>query len=163
MYRFKRKRMIELKLSTRIASLMMAIITVFTMASVSASAASWRMGNFNSKNGYSSGYTTVYLTNKKKAGKIKIHTYNCVKGNHSGKCVGSGETKAKLRVTYRTTGNKWICQFNTTSKTTLKLGKDHSAYKIDIAVRQDLGTSANWTNLGKCSHWAIETVSNTNF
>ncbi len=138
----------------------MAAITVFMMSAVGASAA-WRMGNFDRS--HNSGYTTVYLTNKKKSGKIKIHTYNCVKGYHTGSCLGSGETKAKLRVTYRTTGNKWICQFNTTSKSTLKLGNDHSAYKINIAVRQDLGSAANFTNLGKCSHWAIETKSNTHF
>lgn len=152
-----------MKLSTRVVSLVMAIITIFTMASVSASAGSWRLGNFNSGAGYSSGYTTVYLSNAKKNGKIKIHTYNCIYGNHTGNCLGSGETKAKLKVTYRTTGNKWICQFNTTSKTTLKLGKDHSAYKINIAVRQDLGSAANFTNLGKCTHWGIETISNTHF
>lgn len=150
-----------MKKSSRIMSLLMVIATVFCMATANVSAASWRMGNFNSR--HDSGYTTVYLTNKKKAGKVKIHTYNCVKGSHTGSCLGSGETKAKLRVTFKTTSNKWICQFNTTSKSTLKLGKDHSAYKINIAVRQDLGSAANFTNLGKCSHWAIETKSNTNF
>ena len=148
-----------MKTIKRIVAMLLVVTTLFAICAVSASAATWRTGNFNRS--HNSGYTTVYLSNAKKNGYIKIHTYNCVKGNHTGKCAGAGETNAKLKVTFLTTSGKWITQFNTTSKTKLKLGKDHKAYKINIAVRQDLGSAANFTNLGKCSHWAIEAVSNT--
>lgn len=148
-----------MKTIKRITALVLVVATLLAVTAFATSAASWRTGNFG---GYNSGYTTVYLSNRNKDGYVRIHTYNCVKNNHTGKCAGSGETVAKLRVTFKTTANKWICQFNTTSKSKLKLGKDHSAYKINIAVRQDLGAN-NIINLGKCSHWAIETVSNTRF
>lgn len=146
-------------LKNRLLAIALAVLTILCMTTANASAA-WKTCNFN--NSHNSGYTTVKLVNTKKDGKVKIHTYNCVKGNHSGKCFGSGETKAKLKATFRTTGGAWICQFNTTSKSTLKLGKDHSAYKIQLTVRQDLGAN-NFTNLGKCAHWAIETSTNTKF
>ena len=139
----------------------MVIATIFCMATTNVSAASWRMGNFDRN--YNSGYTTVYLTNTKKTGKVKIHTYSCTRNHTSGSCQNSKETKAKVKVTYRTKYNVWISEFNTTSKSTLKLDKNNSVYKINIQVRQNLGSAANFTNLGKCKHWAIETVSNTNF
>ena len=121
-----------------------------------ASAATWRTGNFGN------GYTTVRLSNTKKAGYIRVRTYNCVRiGNHTGKCTGAGQTNAKLRITLRKTNGNWICQFNTTSKTKLKLGNDHSAYRVYIACRQDLGSAQNFINLGNCSHWAIECAGNT--
>lgn len=145
-----------MKTARRLIALLLVVLTIGAIA-VTASAAEWRTGNFGN------GYTTVYLNNMSKNGYIRIHTYNCVLGNHSGKCFGSGETSAKLRITFRDYKGNWICQFNTTSKTKLKLGNDHWAYRVYIACRQDLGSAANFTNLGKCSHWAIETVSNTSF
>ncbi len=141
----------------KIIALALVVLSLTSFASFGASAAQWKTGNFGS------GYTTVYLQNTKKNGYIKVHTYNCTRGKHSGKCFGSGETSAKLKITLRNTRGGWICAFNTTSKTKLKLGKDHSAYRVYIACRQDLGSAANFTNLGKCSHWGIETVSNTKF
>ena len=45
----------------------------------------------------------------------------------------------------------------------LKLGNDHKAYRVYIACRQDLGSAANWTNMGKCTHWGVEAVSNCHF
>ena len=140
----------------KILAIFLVALTLCGLFSATASAATWRTGNFGN------GYTTVRLSNTSKKGYIKIRTYNCIKtGFHTGKCLGSGETSAKIRVTLRNTSGGWICQFNTTSKTKLTLGKDHSAYRVYIACRQDLGTSANFINLGKCSHWAIECVSNT--
>ncbi len=94
---------------------------------------------------------------------IKIHSYNCVKGHHTGKCFGTGETSAKLKITFRDTSGRWICQFNAKSKEKLKLGNDHRAYRVYIACRQDLGSAANWTNMGKCTHWGVEAVSNCHF
>lgn len=139
-------------------AIVLVIVLFASIATFSASAAQWKTGNFGS------GYTTVKLDNPKKDGYIKIHTYNCIKGNHSGQCFGAGETYAKLKVTFRDTKGKWICDFNTTSGTKLKLGKDHSAYRIYITCRQDLGSGAkNFENKGKCTHWAIETTSNTKF
>ena len=136
-------------------AMFLVALTLCGTFSATASAATWRTGNFGN------GYTTVRLSNTKKNGYIKIRTYNCVKsGVHTGKCLGAGETSAKIRVTLRTTSGGWICQFNTTSKTKLKLGNDHSAYRVYIACRQDLGAN-NFINLGNCSHWAIECVSNT--
>lgn len=146
-----------MKTLKRLIALVLVILTLGSTLVLSASAASWRTGNFGN------GYTTVYLNNTRQNGYIKIHTYNCVKGNHTGSCWGSGETNAKLCVTLRDTRGNWICQFDTTSRTKLKLGNDHSAYRVYIACRQDLGAAANFDNLGKCSHWAIEPVSNVRF
>jgi len=146
------------KVGKRLLAVLLAVISVFTVFSatqLNASAATWRTGRFDDGY-YARGYTTVYLTRNNKGklqnGKIKVYSYNSVTG---------WKTNGKLHIVLRTTGGKWICEFNTTSGSTLKLGNDHSAYRVYICA-QDLKSDAkNFINLGNCGYWAIECKSNT--
>ena len=132
-----------------------SVLTVFTATGISADAASWRTGRFDL--GYTAkGYTTVYLSKNNKGklqnGKIKVYSYNSVTGR---------KTNGKIHILLRTTGGRWICEFNTTSGSTLKLGNDHAAYRVYISA-QDLHCQAkNFLNDGACGFWAIECKSNT--
>lgn len=128
---------------------MIIIISVFSSFAVTVSAASWRTGYFDS--GYvAKGYTTVKLSNLKKNAYIKIFTYSSA----------GWKTSGKIHVTLRDTRGKWICEFNTTSGTKLKLGKDHSAYRVYIAKQHLEKPSDDFINCGKCQMWAINAVSN---
>lgn len=144
-----------MKLKKTIA-LMLAVITVMTALATTASAA-WMTGNFPTTK-------SVYLYDTRSTGKIRIHTYSCVLGNHSGSCFGAGETRGKLKVTVRTLGGSYITAKNIRCPYTLTLPKGNSGYRVSLTVRQDLGSSwANFDNIGSCTHWAIETKSNTHF
>ena len=125
------------------------VMSVFASFAVTASAASWKTGNFDS--GYvAKGYTTVRLSNLKKDAYIKIFTYSNL----------GWKTSGKIHVTLRDTRGKWICEFNTTSGTKLKLGKDHSAYRVYVAKQHLKKDADDFLNCGKCQMWAINAVSN---
>ena len=125
------------------------IISLFASFSVSASAASWKTGNFDA--GYTAkGYTTVRLSNLKKDAYIKIYTYDMI----------GWKTNGQIHITLRDTRGRWICEFDTTSGKKLKLGKDHSAYRVYIAKKRISSPAQDWINVGKCQMWAINTVSN---
>ncbi len=158
---FINERMIIMSKKVRIIALAMVVMTLLSVMAVDAMAASWVTGNFP-------GNAYVRLDKSNKEGKIKIHTYNCTKGNHSGKCFGSGETNGKIKVTIYTTNGRYISSKNVQAKATVKLPKGNDAYRVNIVCRQDLGSSIwgqgdNTINLGKCVHWAVETVSNVHF
>ncbi len=132
---------------------LISVVTMFTATHIDAQAATWRTGNFDT--GYTAkGYTTIYLTSKKgklQNGKIKVYAYDKL----------GYKTNAKLHIVLRTTSGKWICEFNTTSGSTLKLGNDHYAYRVYISP-QKLSNSANdFLNMGKCVYWGIQCTSNT--
>lgn len=130
-------------------AMLILVVSVFSSFAVTASAASWRTGEFDA--GYTAkGYTTVYLSNTKKAGYIKIYTYDMM----------GMKTSGEMHITLRDTRGRWICEFNTKSGTKLKLGNDHSAYRVYIAKKRIKSTPKDWLNCGKCQYWAINTVSN---
>lgn len=145
----------------KMLALVLSVVSLFSILTFNASAKDWRTGEFGSGS-----YRTVYLDNTKKAGYITVYTYNCLKGNnHAGAC-GAAATEtygAKLTITLRDKKGNWICDFDTTCRTKLKLGNDHSAYRVYINTRKGLSTSAKWINDGKCTHWSLETTSNTKF
>ena len=140
----------------RLVSIVMALALLvgsFGISSTKVSAATWRTGRFDT--GYvAKGYTTVRLSNTKKNGYIRIYTYDQTGRKSSG----------KIHVTLRTTSGKWICEFDTTSGTKLKLGKDHSAYRVYVAKRKYSnsikGQGDDFINCGKCVYWGIQSVSN---
>ena len=141
----------------------MLIVSVL-MTSTSAFAATWRTGDCTSSDTNYKYCATVCLNNTKKAGYIRFHTYYCLKGKgHSGPCPkwpGAKETRGKVSLKFTTTSGKWLCEFNTTGGSKLKLGNDHSAYKIYHRLKK-MNAADQFINRPECTHWAIETVSNT--
>ena len=138
---------------TKIISIALIVMTFASIFTSTASAASWRTGRFDS--GYTArGYTTVRLSDTRKNGYIKIYTYDMSGRSSSG----------KMHITLRTTGGKWLCEFDTSSGTRLKLGNDHSAYRVYIAVKRYpnsvKGQGDDFINIGKCVNWGINCVSN---
>lgn len=131
------------------AAALIIITTLFASFEITASAASWKTGNFDT--GYTArGYTTIRLSNIKKNAYIRIYTYDMM----------GWKTSGKIHVTLRDNKGRWICEFDTTSGTKLKLGNDHSLYRVYIAKQRISSTAKDWDNLGKCQMWAINTVSN---
>lgn len=130
-------------------TMLIIIISVFASFAVTASAASWKTGRFDS--GYTAkGYTTVRLSNTKKAGYIKIFTYD----------VLGKKTSGEMHITLRDDRGRWICEFDTKSGTKLKLGNDHSVYRVYIVKKKISSPPKDWIDVGKCQTWAINTVSN---
>lgn len=144
----------------RSISAMLVVLTIFMSSAMSASAASWKTGAFDS--GYTAkGYTTVYLqkgTNgKNKDAKIKIYTYNAPLPQLSTKSY------AKIHVVLRTTSGAWICEFDKYTGyygATLNLGGNYSAYRVYIS-KANMGNSGdNFVNSGSCTYWSINTTQN---
>lgn len=109
----------------------------------------WRTGKFDT--GYvAKGYTTVHLNKSAGDGYIRIYTYDNL----------GFKTSGEIHVTLRDWSGKWICEFDTKSGARLKLGDDHSQYRVYIAKKKysnDIsGQSRNWNNIGKCVSWAVE-------
>lgn len=114
------------KFLIKTASLLLIIATIFSIFTISASAATWRTGNIPSYN-RNTGATTVYLSSTSKDAKIKIHAY------HTTALGRSKEGNSRLYVTMRDTKGRWIWGGNIdtgSSGKTLTLGRDHSAYRI---------------------------------
>lgn len=141
----------------RLVSIVMALALLvgsFGISSTKVSAATWRTGRFDT--GYvAKGYTTVRLSNTRKNAYIRIYTYDsCGK-----------KTSGNIHVTLRTTSGKWICEFDTKSGTKLKLGNDHSAYRVYVAKKKYpntiKGQGDDFINVGKCYYWGIQCVSNS--
>ena len=142
------------------AAMLIIVMSVFASFGVTASAASWQTGNFDS--GYTArGYTTVRLSNTKKAGYIKVYSYD-----KTGR-----KTSGDIHITLRDNRGRWICEFDTTSGTKLKLGNDHSLYRVYVAKKQFFpkkntlaqrtwADGKNFENDGKCQMWAINTTAN---
>lgn len=131
------------------AAMLIIVMTLFASLGITASAASWKTGNFDA--GYTAkGYTTVRLSNTKKDAYIKIYTYD----------VLGHKTSGQIHVTLRDNKGKWICEFDTTSGTKLRLGNDHSVYRVYVAKKRISSTAKDWTNVGKCQMWAIKAESN---
>lgn len=112
----------------------------------------WRTGYFDT--GYvAKGYTTVTLNKNRSSARVRIYTYDMLGLKSSG----------KMHVTLRSNTGAWIWEGDITSGDTLKLGNDHSQYRIYIAKKQYpntiIGNADNFDNTGKCNTWAIECTS----
>lgn len=141
------------KTMTKIISMLLVVITCFSIMCVSASAASWRTGCVPSSG--NSGYTTVRLSNTNKNAKIKIHSYTYLINPNNAR-----EKSTSFHVTMRTTGGRWLWEGDITTGSrgkTLTLGRDNSAYKI--CIRQNSIPFGSWT-LNYANYWGIQCVSN---
>lgn len=131
------------------AAMLIIVMTLFASFGITASAASWKTGNFDA--GYTAkGYTTVRLSNMKKNAYIRIYTYDMM----------GWKTSGKIHITLRDNRGRWICEFDTTSGTKLKLGNDHSVYRVYVAKQRIKSSARDWDNLGKCRMWAIKAETN---
>ena len=150
------REVILMKKLTKLLAVLLVITCTISAFSINASAAKWRTGNIpaNYKN---SGYTTVRLDSTKKDAKIKIHAYHTfIRG-------GKGyEGNSRLYVTMRDTSGRWIwgSEINTGGNgKTLKLGRDHSAYRIYIREVKLPGIKY-FENYWYPDYWAIECTKN---
>lgn len=117
------------------------------------SANKWRTGNFDS--GYTAkGYTTVTLNKNAGDAYIKIYTYD-----DWGK-----KTSGQMHITLRDSGGNYVWEGDVASGTKLKLGDDHSGYRVYVAKKSYpntvIGNGDNFINVGKCQSWAIECTKN---
>ena len=121
--------MLKNKSFIKVMSLVLVVVTLFSIISVSASAATWRKGNIPANN-RDTGYTTVWLDSTKKDAKIKIHTYYINPLTNKSK-----EGNSRLYVTMRDIHGRWIWGGNIDTGSngkTMNLGRDHSAYRIAL-------------------------------
>lgn len=108
--------------------------------------------NFNNSNAY----VAVKLNANRGPGYIKIDTYD-----------GMGWwSSAKIHVTLRDNNGNWVWEGECKSGDKLKLGNDHSIYRIYIRPSTDfpdtiIGNGDYFTNLGKCITWKITCTSYT--
>ena len=116
---------LSINYSKSIIALALILALTFVSLSINVSAASWRTGNVPDESKNTSAIT-VSLTNKNKKGYIKLHGY--VKG-----IIKTKEKNCKFHVTMRDNKGKWLWEGDVTTGSKgvkLKLGKDHSVYKI---------------------------------
>lgn len=140
-----------------------AIITVRTADGYTASCSYTVSSNSTTATGSFSNkkaYTTVRLNAGVSAGYITINSYD-----------GLGlKTSAKLHVCLTDYNGNWICEFNTTSGTKLKLGNDHREYRVYVSPGHYDTNGSFWktvinggnkfTNDGKCVTWKLTANSN---
>lgn len=105
----------------------------------------------------SSAYCTVKinssLINKKgtQYAKVKLKTYDL---------LGWSNTKAKVQITLKDENDNFICTWVGKGGDTLKLGDDHSVYRIYVDYYDNPGSNFisqgnNFTNLGASCKWEI--------
>ena len=136
-------------------ALTLALIILATTTVLPANAATWRTGCIPS-NSQNTSDISVFLTNTNKDAKIKIHGY----GN-TGWPTQDKERNVKLYVTMRTWDGRWIWGgsiWTGSNGKTMKLGRDHSWYKISL--RHDYNVHC-W-DFGHCcpKYYGIECIKN---
>lgn len=151
--------MAKSKVFIKIMSLVLVLVTVFSIMTISASAATWRTGNIPANN-RDTGYTTVRLDSTKKDAKIKIHTYYINPLTRKSK-----EGNSRLYVTMRDTNGRWIWGGNIdtgSSGKTLTLGKGHSAYRIYLREVQcpEIWYYRTFNTYHYPDYWGIECTKN---
>ena len=141
------------KVITKLIAMALAVMTVFGAFTMTASAATWKTGRVPSSG--NTGYTTVYLSNRNKNAKIKIHSYTYLVNPNNAK-----ERSTRFHVTMRTTSNKWLWEGDITTGAhgkTMNLGNDNYAYKI--CLRQNDIPFGSWS-LWYANYWGIQCTSN---
>ena len=110
----------------------------------------------------SSAYCTVKISQSllSKKGKqyatVKIKTYDM---------TGWCNTGAKVKITLRDGNGKYICSWIGKGGDTLKLGDDHSAYRIYVSYYDNPGNNfisqgSNFTNMGASYKWTVSDAQN---
>lgn len=147
----------------KLIALVLVMVSLLSLMALPALAESdWVTGN------YGDGYTTVYLNSLANDGYIKLHTYYCPFGDHTGPCWGAIERNDTLLITFCDIYGNHLISFNAKGEDILYLGNDHTAYRIYIS-RADTPAGSNTVNSiinsvsNVSTHWAIETISNTRF
>ena len=79
--------------------------------------------------------------------------------------TGWYNTSAKVRITLRDGNGKYICSWIGKGGDTLKLGDDHSVYRIYVSYYDNPGNNFisqgnNFTNLGASYKWKISNAKN---
>lgn len=144
----------------RIISVMFTLLMVFSMIPVE----SLTVHAATSAKTDSSAYCTVRISQSliNKRGKqyatVKIKTYDM---------TGWYNTGAKVRITLRDGNGKYICSWIGKGGDTLKLGDDHSVYRIYVSYYNNPGNNFisqgnNFTNLGASYKWKISNAKNCN-
>jgi len=145
----------RMKKSVSIIMLIVTLMTTMvTLFAVPASAAT--SGEVNS-----SSYCTVQISNKllskrgKQYAKVKINTSD----------LAGWKNSAKIRVTLRDQYGNYITSFVTKGGTTIKLGDDHSVYRIYVEkynepVKNSFWSrvftgGSNWLNSGAAVNWKV--------
>ena len=113
----------------------------------------WKTGNFDQ--GYvAKGYTRVCLNKNRGTAYIKVFSYD----------MTGRKTSGKMHVTLRDYNGAWIWEGDVDSGSSLKLGADHSEYRVYVAKKQYpntlIGNAQDFENVGKCVYWAINCTSN---
>lgn len=96
--RKEQKFMSKRKTIVKITSILLVVITCFSIMCISASAATWRTGKV--PNSGNSGYTTVWLSNTSKNANIKIHSYTYLINPNN-----ASEKSTSFHVTMRNTAD----------------------------------------------------------
>lgn len=151
--RKEQKFMSKRKTIVKITSILLVVITCFSIMCISASAATWRTGKV--PNSGNSGYTTVWLSNTSKNAKIKIHSYTYLINPNN-----ASEKSTSFHVTMRTYSGRWLWEGDITTGSngkTLNLGCNNSVYKI--CIRQNSIPFGSWS-LNYANYWGIQCVSN---
>lgn len=143
----------------RMIACVVSLALIFSLLCPSyAMAAEWRTGDMNQ------GYAQVYLTNMNKAGYVRVHFYTCLYGatGHKGSCKASKELTVgvKVPVTYRDTRGKYITTYKAKGGEKLKLGNDHSGYRLSFS---SAATGLSDGNNFLLAHWGVECAGNTHF
>lgn len=117
------------------------------------SAKKWRTGNFDS--GYTAkGYTTVTLNKNAGDAYIKVYSYD----------DWGNKTSGQMHVILKDYKGNFIWEGDISSGDKLKLGDDHSEYRVYISKKSYpntvIGNGDNFINVGKCHSWAIECTKN---
>lgn len=142
----------------RLLSIVLSVVMMLSIipaTSLTASAAT------NGRTG-SSTYCTVKISQKllNKKGtqyaKVKIKTYDM---------TGWWNTGAKVRITLRDGSGRYICSWIGKGGDTLKLGDDHTTYRIYVDYYESskkgvIAQGNNFTNIGSSYKWKISNASN---
>lgn len=125
-------------------------LCAFSISSVSVSAATkGRTGS----NTYCTVKISKNLINKKgkQNATVKIKTYDA---------AGLWNTGKKVKITLRDGNGRYICSWIGKGGDTLKLGDDHSVYRIYVSYYHNgssgvISTGNDWTNTGGSYQWKI--------
>lgn len=130
-------------------SVILIVSVLSTVVPTSVLAAVWKTGNLVNYN-QECGYTLVCFDNLKKDAYVKIYAYKS-----NGKEI---KLKDTMHVIMRTTSGKWICEFDTKSGSKLRLGNDHTAYRIYI--KRTFTETYNPKEKNRAKYWGLKTYKN---
>lgn len=147
-----------MKMKKRLITILLTLVMVFSLVPVTSTttyAATSARTN-------SSAYCTVRISQSllykkgKQYATVKIKTYDM---------TGWYNTGAKVKITLRDGNGRYICSWIGKGGDTLKLGDDHSVYRIYVSYYDNPGKTIisqgnNFTNFGVSYKWTISNPKN---